>query len=92
MADGTGSHVLQGALLRTDLGTHQLSGGLRRVGRFSPSLVEKGISHLSSSIEAVVLHIVRASAYPSVIAQIDVYLLWVPYRCHVRPKDAVSGT
>ena len=44
-ADRVGSHVLYGAHLRTDLGTHQLSGGFRHVGRFSPSIVGSRISH-----------------------------------------------
>ena len=60
MADRVGSHVLQGTLLRTDLGIHQWSREFQHVGRFSPSLCRKGICQASNGKGLVALYTMRA--------------------------------
>jgi hypothetical protein len=59
-ADGFGSHVPYGTLLRTGLGTHQLLGEPRYVKRFSSSFLLRTISHMSLTIHVVILHTMRA--------------------------------
>jgi len=58
--DGSGSHVPYGTLLRTGLGTHQLSGEPRYVERFSSPFLLETISHISTCTTVVALHVMRA--------------------------------
>jgi len=59
-ADGSGSHVPYGTLLRTSLGTHQSLGKPRYVEHFSSPFLLETISHAFSGSSVVALHTMRA--------------------------------
>jgi len=59
-ADGSGSHVPYGTLLRTGLGTHQSLGEPRYVERFSSPFLLETISRILPCNNVVALHTMRA--------------------------------